>query len=374
MVTELTAFLAGFSLWERTVIVLGISLAAAVVLEVVVLRAARRFVSRTESVFDNILIEELRWPLVVSAALGGVWLLTTPDAIGADVAFQTELRQFFGNPSLVVIVLVWARALNNIVNRFVDEVKDHGGRYDFAPVFSNVWTLVVLVGASAATLAILHIDITPLLGAAGIAGIAIGFAAKDTVANFFGGLALYFDDTYKIGDYIVLDTGDAGTVVRVGIRSTTLLTRDEVMVTVPNSVLNSARIINESAPQRRKRIRIPIGVAYGTDLDEFEEVAMTVLEEEDLTLDSPKPRPRFRRFGDSALEYELLAWVNNPNREQRARHSINRTLHSELNDAGIEIPFPKRDVSVSVAGEAGSERLGARPGAIAERPVDDAER
>ncbi|WP_435358181.1 mechanosensitive ion channel family protein [Haloarchaeobius sp. DFWS5] len=380
MLAELTEFLAQFALWERTVLVLGISILAAVVLEVGVLRLARRFVAKTESVFDNIVVEELRWPLVVSAALGGVWLLTaTPEGVGAGttVAYQAELEQFFGQPSLAVIVLVWARALNNIVNRTVDEIKDHGGRYDFAPVFSNVWTLVVMVAAAGAILAIFEIDITPLLGAAGIAGIAIGFAAKDTVANFFGGLALYFDDTYKIGDYIVLDTGDAGTVVRVGIRSTTLLTRDEVMVTVPNSVLNSARIINESAPQRRKRIRLPIGVAYGTDLETFEEVAIRVMEAQKLTLDSPKPRCRFRRFGDSSLEYELLCWVNNPNREQRARHFINKELYTELTAAGVEIPFPKRDVTLTFGdgesdwpGDGISAETMFRPEVSREEPVD----
>ncbi|WP_267639388.1 mechanosensitive ion channel family protein [Haloarchaeobius amylolyticus] len=349
MLAEITEYLSGFPLWERTVLVLGLSLLAAVVLEVGLIRLARRLVSRTESRLDNIVLDELRWPLVISAALAGVWVLTaTPDG-STSVAFQQQLTEFFGKPSLAVIVLVWARALNNIVNRAVEEVKDNGGRYDFAPVFSNVWTLLMLVGATGAILAIFEINITPLLGAAGIAGIAVGFAAKDTVANFFGGLALYFDDTYKIGDYIVLDTGDAGTVVRVGIRSTTLLTRDEVMVTVPNSVLNSARIINESAPQRRKRIRIPLGVAYGTDLDAFEELAVEVAEAETMTLDSPKPRMRFRRFGDSALEYELLCWVTSPNREQRARHHLNRSLYAAMNEAGIEIPFPKRDVNLTVA-------------------------
>ncbi len=350
MFAELTEFLKQFSSVERTALVLGLSLLAALVLEVGLLRLAKRLVKRTETALDNIVLEELRWPLVISAALAGVWVLTTGDYGDTSVVFtEDQLEFFFAQPALAIIVLVWARALNNIVNRAVDEVKDHGGRYDFAPVFSNVWTLVMLVGAAGAILAIFRIDITPLLGAAGIAGIAVGFAAKDTVANFFGGLALYFDDTYKIGDYIVLDTGDAGTVVRVGIRSTTLLTRDEVMVTVPNSVLNSARIINESAPQRRKRIRIPIGVAYGTDLDAFEELAVEIAQDEKMTLDSPKPRMRFRRFGDSALEYELLCWVASPNREQRTRHHLNRELYAALNEVGIEIPFPKRDVTVTVA-------------------------
>jgi len=344
----MSEFLAGFPPAERTVLVLSISLVSAVLLEVVVLRLARRFVRGTESEIDNIVVEELRLPLVVTAGLVGVFVLTQPGFGATDVIYQDQLTNFFGRPSASVIVIVWARALNNIVNRVVENVQKTG-RFDFAPVFSNVWTLVVLVGAAFFLLTIWNIEITPLLGAAGIAGIAVGFAAKDTVSNFFGGLALYFDDTYKIGDYVVLDTGDAGSVVRVGIRSTTLLTRDEVMVTVPNSVLNSARIINESAPQRRKRIRIPLTVGYGTDLDEFEAVVLEVTEAESLVKDSPKPRMRFRTFGDSGLEYELLCWVSSPSREQKARHRLNRTIYQRLLDEDIEMPFPKRDVTLTLS-------------------------
>ncbi|MFC4405820.1 mechanosensitive ion channel family protein [Haloarchaeobius iranensis] len=348
MLDQITDLLAGYPPLQRTALVLGLSLVCAVVLEFVVLKAAMRFVSGTESTVDNIVVGELRIPIVVSAVLGGVWLLTGPGAVDTGVFEPQQLTDFFGQPSASVIVLVWARALNNIVNRAVEEVKGEGGHYDFAPVFSNVWTLVVLVGSAFLLLTIWNIEITPLLGAAGVAGIAIGFAAKDTVANFFGGLALYFDDTYKIGDYVVLDTGDAGTVVRVGIRSTTLLTRDEVMVTVPNSVLNSARIINESAPQRRKRIRVPLSVGYGTDLDEFEELVVAVSEAESLVKDSPKPRMRFRDFGDSGLEYELLCWVSSPSREQKTRHRLNRAIYKQLLEAEIEMPFPKRDVTLSL--------------------------
>jgi small-conductance mechanosensitive channel len=333
--------------WQATVVVLAASVGAAVVVETVILRTARHLVSQTETEFDNILLGELRAPVVVSVALAGVYLLTQAERVaGALLVDPATLDTFFGKPSLSVIILVWAYALNRLVNRMVEAVKDRGGRFDFAPVFSNVWTLVVVVGTLGVLLSLWGVEITPLLGAAGVAGIAVGFAAKDTVANFFGGIALYFDDTYKIGDYVVLDTGDAGTVVKVGVRSTTLLTRDEVLVTVPNSVLNAARIINESAPQRRKRIRVPIGVAYGTDVDRFEELLVDAADAESLVLEAPKPRARFRRFGDSALEYELLCWVASPTRARRAQHELNRTIYKRLDEAGIEIPYPRRDVAV----------------------------
>jgi small-conductance mechanosensitive channel len=348
---DATTFLDSLPPWQAVVLVVGLSLLGAVVTEFVLLRLARRYVARTDTEFDNILLQELRLPVVVSIALAGLFVLQfwAPAVVAALPFTQEQVSFFFNRPAASIIVLVWAWALNQTVNRLVEAVKDRGSRYDFAPVFSNIWTLVVLVGAVGLVLTIWEIEITPLLGAAGIAGIAVGFAAKDTVANFFGGVALYFDDTYKIGDFIELDSGEKGSVVKVGIRSTTLLTRDEVLITVPNSVLNAAKIINQSAPQRRKRIRVPIGVGYGTDLDEFEELAIALAEAEALVLETPKPRMRFRNFGDSALEYELLCWINSPTREAKAKHNLNRALYAGLNAANIEIPFPKRDVSVAPA-------------------------
>ena len=345
----------GFSALEATVAVLVVSVAGALAMEFVVLRVARRYVSHTDTGYDDIVLSSLRAPLVVTAALAGVYVLTQVPSVRTSVLVEPRLLDaVFGRPSLSVIVLVWAYAANGVVNRLVAAVNAEGGRFDFAPVFSNVWTLAVLVGSAGTLLWLWGIEITPLLGAAGVAGIAVGFAAKDTVANFFGGIALYFDDTYKIGDYIVLDDGTAGTVIKVGVRSTTLLTRDEVLVTVPNAALNAAKVTNESAPQRRRRIRVPIGVAYGTDVDAFEALAMEVLAAEPLVLDSPKPRARFRSFGDSALQYELLCWVNGPTRRRRAQHELNRALYVALGDAGIEIPYPKRDVTV--AGAPGAPR------------------
>lgn len=331
--------------WQATLLLVGLSVGLALLLEFVVLRSLLRYTSRTKTDYDYIVVSELRLPVVLTAGLAGIFLLTQIPAVTESVLItQGQLDTFFGKPSLSVIVLAWAVAANRIVNRFVEEVKDKGSRFDFAPVLSNVWTLVVLIGTIGVLLSVWEYSIAPLLGAAGIAGIAIGFAARDTVANFFGGISLYFDDTYKLGDYIELDTGESGTVVKVGIRSTTLLTRDEVLIVVPNSALNAAKVINQSAPQRRRRVKVPVGVAYGTDIDEFEALVGDIAADEPLVLDSPKPRMRFRSFGDSALEYELLCWVGSPTRAAKARHKLNRELYTRLGAADIEIPFPQQDV------------------------------
>ncbi|WP_410764973.1 mechanosensitive ion channel family protein [Haloferax sp. DFSO60] len=346
MSQHLATLLSGLSALEATVLVLVVSLGGAFVMEAVVLRVLFSYTSKTETTLDNIIVSEIRLPIIVSILLFGLYLFSETPAVAETLIPPETLTTFFGRPSISIGIVVWAWALNRLVNRLVDAVKDRGSKYDFAPVFSNIWTLVVSLGTIGTLLYIWGIEITPLFAGAGIAGIAVGFAAKDTVANFFGGIALYFDDTYKIGDYVVLDSGEAGTVVKVGIRSTTLLTRDELLVTVPNSVLNAAKIINESAPSRRRRVKIPIGVAYGTDIDQFEEILVQLALDEPLVLDSPRPRARLRRFGADALEYELVCWVNSPLKRGKAVHNVNRAIYKQLNEAGIEIPFPQRDVHV----------------------------
>ena len=362
MYSAITAALAALPPWLAIVLVVVGSLAAAAAVERVGVGLLRRLSHRTGSTLDDIVVQEFRLPLVVTTALGGVFLLTGDDGVLQALAVDAATRDaLFNRPALTLLLLVWAWALNTVVNRGVEAVKDGGPRFDFAPVFSNVWTLVVTAGTAALVLSVWRIDVTPLLAGAGIAGIAIGFAAKDTVANFFGGIALYFDDTYKIGDFIVLDSGEKGSVVKVGVRSTTLQTRDEVLITVPNAVLNSAKIINESAPGRRRRIRVPLGVAYGTDLDAFETAILDVATTESTVLDSPAPRMRFRSFGDSALEYELLCWVRSPVRASKATHLLNRSIYDALSAADIEIPYRKLDVTIDGAAESVSQRQSDHP-------------
>ena len=154
-------------------------------------------------------------------------------------------------------------------------------------------------------------------------------------------------------------------------RSTTLLTRDEVTVTVPNAVLNASTVTNESAPQRRRRIRVPIGVASGTDVDAFEALAVEVSAAEPPVLDSPKPRARFRSFGDSALRYEPLCRVSGPTRRRRAQHRLNRALYVVLGEADVEVSYPKRDVTPTGAlGATAAASPAAAPGAASDAAPD----
>ena len=147
---------------------------------------------------------------------------------------------------------------------------------------------------------------------------------------------------FKAGDYIILDSGERGQVKEIGMRSTRILTRDDILISIPNSVITNVKIINESAPKPRLRTRIKVGVAYDTDVDQVEEILLDLSQNNPLVREKPKPRVRFRTFGDSSLEFELLCWAKRPHDKGRLIHELNRDIHKAFDSAGIVIPFPQR--------------------------------
>ncbi len=193
------------------------------------------------------------------------------------------------------------------------------------------------------------VPVTAVFASAGIAGVAVALAARETLANFFGGVSIFLDRPFRAGDYIVLDSGERGEVKAVGMRSTRLLTRDNILITIPNSVITNVKITNQSLPEPHFRVRIKLGVAYGSDVDKVEALLMEQALNNELVVASPAPRVRFRAFGDSALEYELLCWAARPEDKGRVIHTLSRDIYKRFNEEGIVMPFPQRDVHLHKA-------------------------
>ena len=185
---------------------------------------------------------------------------------------------------------------------------------------------------------------TAVFASAGIVGLGVALAARETLANFFGGVSIFLDRPFKSGDYIVLDSGERGQVVEVGLRSTRMLTRDDIQISIPNSLMTNTKVINESAPHPRYRVRIKIGVAYGTDVDQMEETLLSIASNNNLVAFVPEPRVRFRNFGESALEFELLCWAHRPEDRGQLIHQLNHQIYKAFEADDIHIPFPQRDV------------------------------
>ena len=246
-----------------------------------------------------------------------------------------------------LVLMVWwisliqeITAMNEVNMNWVLQKIDKTHFY----MIKNISRILLLFTGILWGLVIWDVNLTPLFASAGIIGIAIALAAKDTLANFFGGIALFVDAAYKVGDYIILDTGERGEVVEVGIRSTKIKTRDDILITVPNSIMSTTKIINQSAPQPLYRIRIDVGVAYDSDLRLVEKTLLNVAKENRALAEKPEPRVRVRSFADSAILFQLLVWVQDPRHRGRETHNLLKMIHSAFNEKSIEIPFPQHSV------------------------------
>jgi MscS family membrane protein len=188
------------------------------------------------------------------------------------------------------------------------------------------------------------IPVNAVFASAGIAGVALALAARESLANFFGGISILFDGPFKTGDFIILDSGERGEVRSIGMRSTRLLTLDDILITIPNSVITSAKIVNESAPYPHFRVRVAVGVAYGSDLDLVETVLTDIAKCCKMVRTDPQPLARIRNFGDSSIEFELLAWAIQPHDRGMVIHDLSKAIDKRFAEEGITIPFPQRDV------------------------------
>ena len=315
-------------------------------IKMVVYRSLMKVSSKTISKADDHLITHLTRPLV----------LTTVTLALMMVVSVYHLPKGLQDATLSVLATIllfsWLRVGLRAARIVLELVASNHHRFEIVqertiPIF-DMTIKMLLVGMGAYVLLMIWgINPTAWLASAGVIGIAVGFAAKDTLANLLSGIAIVADTPYKIGDYIVIDTGERGRVTNLGMRSTRLLTRDDVEVTVPNAVIANAKIINESAgPWVKHRIRVPVGVAYGSDVDEVCSILEKICEDVPGIVKQPEPRVRMRALGNSSLDFELLAWINHPELRGRVRHDLLMKIYKVFNEKGISIPYPQTDIHV----------------------------
>jgi MscS family membrane protein len=301
---------------------------------------------RTKNQLDDRLIDFLTAPVVQTSIILG--LVAATKAFGfADSVDRVLVRILFS-----LLILLWGRAwfkATTLAIKTLSEDKDHYLVFQprTRPLFEIGIKLFLFSMLVWLFMAVWNIDGTAWLASAGVIGIAVGFAARDTLANLISGVSIIADAPYKIGDYIILDTGERGVVTEVGMRSTRLVTRDDVEISIPNAVMGNAKITNESGgPAIEHRIRIPIGVAYGTRPRKVVDLLEDIARENDMVLDSPAPRSRMRGFGPSSLDFELLGWIKYPEQRGLATHRLLMEIEERFRDEGIEIPFQQHDLHI----------------------------
>jgi len=330
----------------RQLVIVAGAIVLALLVRMLFVRVITVFTRRTETNVDDRIARELRGPLVWTIILIGVMLahleFEAPTII--DYVVLGIIQTFIGLLWAVAMMRI-GRVLLEIVSERVDKIKWIEPRT--LPLFDMVLKVMVVGGFLYSVCLAWNVPLTSWLASAGVIGIVVGFAAKDTLSNLFSGIFIVADTPYKIGDFVVLDNTIRGEVLEIGMRSTRLLTRDDIEVTVPNAVIANGQIVNQTGgPHEKMRVRVKVEAAYGSDVDQVEEVLLGCVEGVEHVVDEPSPRVRFRSFGASGLVFELLAWIEKPVFRGRVLHALNGKVYKAFNQAGIEIPYSKQDVYV----------------------------
>lgn len=302
---------------------------------------------KTESNLDKLMLKMIRRPLLIFIFLYGF----IHSLLRLDVPFeiQATLYQIYSLLVLGIGIYLAYKILDGVL----DEVSlRRGGESSpfgrvLKPVFEKAGLVVILLGGLVLGLRILGVQVTALLAGAGVLGLVVAFAAQDTLSNFFSGMHLLLDRPFTIGDVLELESGEYCRVENVGMRSTKLYNiRDHEMIILPNNAIANQKIKNLAEPDRKKRVLVNVGVAYGSDIERVKEILHDVLKEQEsvITEEGFEPVVRFSDFADSSLDFNIRFWIDDYLKQWDVASKIRDRIDKEFREAEVTIPFPQRTV------------------------------
>jgi small-conductance mechanosensitive channel len=236
---------------------------------------------------------------------------------------------------------------NNLVKKSKTKIDDIV--FELLSKFSGI---IIFAIAILLALDVLGINVMPFVAGAGIAGIAIGFAAKDTLSNLIAGILLIIDRPFEIGDRIEVwsspkNSATWGDVLHVGLRATKIRTTDNIVIIIPNNEIMMRDIVNYTTLSTDIRVRIPIGVSYDTDIRKAKSVILEVAKTAEWVLKDPRPQVVVRQFGESSVDLQLRVWIKDARRRMDTISHVTDKVKEAFDREGIEIPYPKRDITVT---------------------------
>jgi len=332
--------------WWRVGLIVVVAFLIVAVLQLVVLPLLKRLTRKSKTNLDDHIFARIRPPVLQTVFLEAIhWAVV--DFV-PDEGIDTLVHRVVGT----LLVLIWGKAALDVGTIVFRKLSANAERFSWIqpqtlPLVQFGFKVLVISVQAWMILSVWNVSLTSWLASAGVLGIAVGFAAKDTLANFISGIFILADAPYKVGQYIIIDGDTRGVVTEIGMRSTRLLTRDNVEVTVPNAVIGNAKIVNESSgPSPRMRVRVPVSVAYGSDVDKVREILeQCAVDVPHVSTEQPTAI-RFMAMGESGLDFEIRTWASHPVFRGRIVDELNLRIYKALVTEGVEIPFPQRDLHI----------------------------
>ena len=265
--------------------------------------------------------------------------------------FQAVLIVLAAGPAKDILIIGLTYLEDRLAARTSTKVDDI--IFDLLNRFSGA---ILYVTAVILALDVIGINVMPFIAGAGVAGIAIGFAAKDTLSNLIAGVLLIIDRPFEVGDRIEVWSAPAGSaswgdVIDIGLRATKIKTTDNIVIIIPNNEIMKRDIVNYTIITAQIRVRVNIGIAYEADIRKAKEIVCDVARRMDWIAPSPAPKVVVRNFGDSSVDLQLRVWIKEARRRMDTISFVIDHVKEAFDQAGIEIPYPKRDIHIAASPE-----------------------
>lgn len=328
------------------------SFVVAWLVDLVFRRVLTRLVQSTKTELDDVVVGAVRRPLFLSVLFFGVST--------AVKLLESENWQLFALHAglLSLAILLWTGALIHVGTAMLRHWS-YGARPTAVlqprtmPLFDILMKVMLAGAALYLVLVAWQLDVTGWLASAGIVGIAVGFAAKDTLANLFAGIAIIADAPYKIGDFVMFDDGLRGRVTDIGLRATRIFTRDDIEINIPNQLIGNSRVVNETGgPSEKERVQVKVTLTYGVEVEAVQATLLAAARGVQIVCEVPAPHVLMLGLGARGPEFALCAWIFPANKEQ-ALDLLHRGIYQGLAAAGLEIPYSRHEVVMRSDAHAG---------------------
>ena len=304
---------------------------------------ASEFIKSNLEIF-NIIRKAILYSLIL---ITGTYLIRLFNILLVENIFHAILIVVMSSPVKDLLLVLVQYFEKNIAEKTTTKADDI--IFDLLQKFLGA---IIYAIAIVLALDILGVNVMPFVAGAGVAGIAIGFAAKDTLSNLIAGVLLIIDRPFEVGDRIEVWSAPAGSgtwgdVIDIGLRATKIKTTDNITIIIPNNEIMKRDIVNYTIISSKIRVRIDIGIAYDADIEKAKEFILEVAKSAEWISKTPLPVVVVKNFGDSSVDLQLRVWIKDARKRIHTISYITDKVKEVFDKGGIEIPYPKRDITIT---------------------------
>ncbi|MCD6473229.1 mechanosensitive ion channel family protein [Candidatus Aerophobetes bacterium] len=307
-----------------------------------------KWTKKTITQLDDIILFKVKSPIFYIIVLAGI--ATAINFLPIPTLFKEITSKAVISIVLAISCYLIAIFFNLIIKAWINRKKAIVGKArneSLVIISRKILNLIIFILLITFILSLWGVKVTGLVASLGIAGLIIGLALQNTLANIFGGIALIVDGSFKIGDFIELENGESGKIIDVGLRSTRIESFDKGNeIIVPNSKLVMSEITNYGRPLIRLKMIVNIGVAYGSDIKKVKQILLNCAKKTDRVLKNPSPQVYFIEMADFSLNFKVIFWIDTYRKRLEIQDKIISSVYEELQSQGIQIPFPTRTIYI----------------------------